>query len=161
MNRFYIHFLEWQDAARVGDQGPQSRALMSDEDHRRVDSDIVYKQVEIARRLNDAGRFQIICHPFEPESAHQIWLWHNEPQFKAVQKCYFLWLETRIDPFGDVIPCLYITTPAGNIMTDKFSDLWRGETLTSIRREIQRGLRPVCQKCCKLSRHWQNYLVHI
>lgn len=161
VNKFYIHFLEWQENSNSSEQSLTSRALMTESSHRFVDEDVVYKQIMELRSRAKKGGIEVYCHPFEPSSKEEISKWYNDPLFNKVKNCFCLWLEARIDPFGDIIPCLYITEPSGNIINDSFSDIWEGEKLKNIRYEIQRNLRPVCKKCCKLSRTWQNILVNL
>ena len=67
-------------------------------------------------------------------------------------RCYSVWLKSYLLPNGDVTPCPdYPDYIAGNILEQKFMDIWNGERYQKWRRELKgRKLFPVCYRCCDL-----------
>ena len=159
-DRFYLHFLEWQPESCISQEWA-ARAVSSAPERRAVDSELIYRQLEQIMVRQTESRMRVLCHPFTPRCADEIRLWYGDPQFNRVRNCFFLWMETRIDPFGNVLPCAYLTIPSGNILDEDFERIWSGEHLSRTRSEVQSQLTEFCYKCCKLSRSWQNLLVHI
>lgn len=160
IDEFFAHFIEWQDSTLCSQEIPR-RASMTAVHQTHVDAKLIYAQLEKCRDIFRDSKMHFRTHPISPTSAEEIDRWHTDPTYNAAQKCIFLWMETRIDPYGNMLPCLYLSDPIGNIMTSQFDDIWRSKRLGSIRIEIQRKLRPVCYKCCKLSRPWQRHLIHL
>ncbi len=53
----------------------------------------------------------------------------------------------RITPTGDVTPCPYLPTPAGNVRTQGFGQLWQGSPVLARFRLPQRRLQGKCGEC--------------
>ncbi|MFO7956553.1 MAG: radical SAM protein [Candidatus Brocadiia bacterium] len=62
--------------------------------------------------------------------------------------CVVPWMRADILPNGDVYPCIdfpdYIV---GNIRETSLMELWNGPRYVAFRRELQRGLLPICGRC--------------
>lgn len=63
--------------------------------------------------------------------------------------CLAPWMNTRILPNGDVIPCL--DSHWGNLREGSFEKAWNSETARSFRRALrERGVLEGCMRCCGL-----------
>jgi radical SAM protein with 4Fe4S-binding SPASM domain len=65
--------------------------------------------------------------------------------------CESIYFIAEVSPDGRVTPCRdYQDYAAGNINTQSFYDVWNGEEFKKFRREMKKGLMPVCSRCCGL-----------
>jgi radical SAM protein with 4Fe4S-binding SPASM domain len=65
--------------------------------------------------------------------------------------CESIYYIAEISPDGRVTPCRdYQDFTAGNINTQSFYDVWNGKEFKKFRREMKKGLMPVCTRCCGL-----------
>jgi len=65
--------------------------------------------------------------------------------------CESIYFIAEISPDGRVTPCRdYQDYTAGNINEESFYSVWNGENFKKFRREMQKGLMPVCTRCCGL-----------
>jgi len=76
----------------------------------------------------------------------------NPASFMGRKVCFSPWLNLDIRPNGDVTFCPdfpdYII---GNVLEEPFEKIWNGEKARKFRRFlIERGLFPVCSRCCGL-----------
>jgi radical SAM protein with 4Fe4S-binding SPASM domain len=66
-------------------------------------------------------------------------------------ECESIYFIAEISPDGRVTPCRdYQDYSAGNINEQSFYDIWNGEKFKTFRKEMQKGLMPVCTRCCGL-----------
>jgi len=66
-------------------------------------------------------------------------------------KCHSIYYTIEISPDGRVTPCRdYQDFDCGNINEQGFYDIWHGERYKKFRREMEKGLMPVCTRCCGL-----------
>jgi AdoMet-dependent heme synthase len=52
-----------------------------------------------------------------------------------------------ISPYGDVYPCVQLPQAAGNIRSEKFTDIWYGSSQLERLRAIRESLLPICSRC--------------
>jgi radical SAM protein with 4Fe4S-binding SPASM domain len=65
--------------------------------------------------------------------------------------CESIYFIAEISPDGRVTPCRdYQDYCCGNINESSFYDIWNGEKFKNFRREMTKGLMPVCTRCCGL-----------
>lgn len=69
---------------------------------------------------------------------------------KRCQSCGAVY-SLRVGPAGEIIHCAMIRRQFGTIIDDDPVTLWRGPMLAFRKALYQRGLHPVCYKCCKRS----------
>jgi MoaA/NifB/PqqE/SkfB family radical SAM enzyme len=75
-----------------------------------------------------------------------------------VNKCFYPWYASRINPSGDVYPCS-IDVRIGNITEASFKELWNSDKYVKFRRTLKREkLFPKCAKCCVLTKKFWSYL---
>ncbi len=66
-------------------------------------------------------------------------------------KCESIYYIAEISPDGRVTPCRdYQDYTCGNINEESFYDIWNGEKFKNFRKEMEKGLMPVCTRCCGL-----------
>jgi len=162
VDTLFFHFMEWQDESLLARCDKVSRAKMTQRDLLHINVDTLMTQVKKVVRFSKKLRTKIYFHPLHyPFTKFQLRQWYYNPKFSRVRKCLYLWLETRIDPYGWVLPCYYIDQPMGNIKEQELASIWNCEKYRVLRKQVSDGLLPMCYKCCKLSRQWQNFLFHI
>ncbi|HUI93272.1 MAG TPA: SPASM domain-containing protein [Chitinivibrionales bacterium] len=72
--------------------------------------------------------------------------WHCG--YPSCESIYFI---AEVSPDGRVTPCRdYQDYTCGNINDTPFYDVWNGEKFKTFRREMKKGLMPVCTRCCGL-----------
>jgi len=55
---------------------------------------------------------------------------------------------TTIAPNGDVLNCIHIRKPFGNILDKPFAEIWNSETANAFRRQLlKNNLTPLCENC--------------
>jgi radical SAM protein with 4Fe4S-binding SPASM domain len=65
--------------------------------------------------------------------------------------CQSIYHVAEISPDGRVTPCRdYQDYTCGNIYDQSFYDIWNGPKFKKFRWEMQKGLMPVCTRCCGL-----------
>jgi MoaA/NifB/PqqE/SkfB family radical SAM enzyme len=65
--------------------------------------------------------------------------------------CESIYFIAETSPDGRITPCRdYQDYTCGNINTQSFYDIWNGPEYKKFRREMQKGLMPVCTRCCGL-----------
>jgi radical SAM protein with 4Fe4S-binding SPASM domain len=65
--------------------------------------------------------------------------------------CESIYSIAEISPDGRVTPCRdYQDYSCGNICDKSFYDIWNGPEFKKFRREMKKGLMPVCTRCCGL-----------
>lgn len=66
-------------------------------------------------------------------------------------RCLSIYDSAEISPDGRVTPCRdYQDYECGNINEQSFFEVWNGEAFKRFRREMEKGLMPVCTRCCGL-----------
>lgn len=60
-------------------------------------------------------------------------------------------LISRIDPYGNVIPCHAIRKSFGNLLESSFEQIWNSQDFSEFRYNMaMNNLLPICENCCKL-----------
>jgi radical SAM protein with 4Fe4S-binding SPASM domain len=66
-------------------------------------------------------------------------------------RCDSIYVTAEISPDGRITPCRdYQDYTCGNINEQSFYDIWHGEKFKEFRRQMKKGLMPVCTRCCGL-----------
>jgi MoaA/NifB/PqqE/SkfB family radical SAM enzyme len=68
--------------------------------------------------------------------------------FDSNRRCISPWAYAAILPSGNVSPCLQYFM--GNLNEQGFKEIWNNEQYVQFRREVKKGLFPVCDRCCFL-----------
>ncbi len=65
--------------------------------------------------------------------------------------CHSIYHSAEISPDGRVTPCRdYQDYDCGNVNEQSFYEIWNGPAFKRFRREMKKGLMPVCARCCGL-----------
>ncbi len=65
--------------------------------------------------------------------------------------CYSIYCSAEISPDGRVTPCRdYQDYTCGNVNEQSFYEIWNGAAFKAFRQQMEKGLMPVCARCCGL-----------
>ena len=117
-----------------------------------VDAYIVAEQIKEIKAMSKHGK---VCIPhFLPdiECEQQIRRYYQDHSWHCgYPRCESIYYVAEISPDGRVTPCRdYQDFAAGNINEQGFYDIWNGDKFKKFRREMKKGLMPVCTRCCGL-----------
>lgn len=86
------------------------------------------------------------------ESEADIRRYYNDHTWDCgYPSCESIYFIAEVSPDGRVTPCRdYQDYSAGNINEQSFYDIWNGESFKQFRKEMKKGLMPVCTRCCGL-----------
>lgn len=86
---------------------------------------------------------------YEPREIKDLNAYYNT-QKPLCKYCHQPWGTARIDPYGNVYPC--IDYYYGNLTMQTFENIWKGEKANNFRKLLkQNKMFPACTKCCKLN----------
>ncbi|MBN1872311.1 MAG: radical SAM protein [Candidatus Omnitrophica bacterium] len=72
--------------------------------------------------------------------------------FSFINKCFYPWNNSRINPYGIVYPCS-INAHMGDLNKGRFDSIWNGVNYVNFRRRLKKkGLFSICSKCCVLDK---------
>ena len=116
-----------------------------------VDPKVAAEQVAEVRRISKgkASVPQFLPDFYTEESIRRYYAdhaWHcGYPSCKSIHHV------AEISPDGRVTPCRdYQDYTCGNINEQPFYDIWNSEKAKEFRRQMKKGLMPVCTRCCGL-----------
>ena len=126
-----------------------------------IDSLIISKQIEqicIKSRMYD---IPVYFHPlYLPIKKQEIEDWYSDACFHRVSKCLYPFMEARMDPYGNIYPCLDVSM--GNIKNQGLKEIWNNERYVNFRKKLKtEGIFPACSKCCMLGVPELKYLFSI
>jgi radical SAM protein with 4Fe4S-binding SPASM domain len=76
-------------------------------------------------------------------------------------RCFYPWLNMRVDPFGNVYPCS-VDVRLGSLRSSSARDVWNGEEYRSFRKALKKAdLFPMCARCCALGNRLWNKLPNL
>ena len=86
------------------------------------------------------------------ESVEDITRYYEDHSWDVgFSKCESIYHVVEVSPDGRVTPCRdYQDYEIGNINDTPFYELWNGEKAKDFRRGMDKGLMPVCTRCCGL-----------
>jgi radical SAM protein with 4Fe4S-binding SPASM domain len=116
-----------------------------------VDPAIIAQQISNIRELS---KTHASVAQFLPDiyTEQDIRRYYNDHSWDCgYPECESIYHVAEISPDGRITPCRdYQDYTAGNINTESFYDIWNGEAFKKFRREMKKGLMPVCTRCCGL-----------
>ncbi len=115
--------------------------------------DIVKGEFQTARTAAREKGISLLISPVLGENDFDRQIRYDPPAF--VRQCFHPWFASRIDPLGNVYPCV-ISTTLGNVREKSFPEVWNDTPYCEFRKLIRRRrLLPICTACCILNRpHW-------
>jgi radical SAM protein with 4Fe4S-binding SPASM domain len=116
-----------------------------------VDPRVTAEQIKALKAMSKGK----VCIPQilpDIESEAQIRRYYSDHSWHCgYPKCESIYYTAEISPDGRVTPCRdYQDFTAGNINEQAFYDIWNGAEFKRFRREMKKGLMPVCTRCCGL-----------
>jgi len=112
-------------------------------------ADVAAQAIEEARRLADERGLRMSVFPIPKPSPTELTSWFSSPPSTAFfQGCSYIYGSLRIDPSGNVIPC--VEHRLGNILEEDLLDIWNGSVYKSFRRQIAMAPIKACLRCCNM-----------
>ena len=159
LHPFYYGWFITEERAAIHEKVFQERFGCSPKNHRGylkscfndVDPKVAAQQIREIRSISKGHA----CVPqFLPdiETEAQISRYYSDHSWHCgYPNCESIYYIAEISPDGRVTPCRdYQDYTSGNINTQSFYDVWNGPEFKKFRREMDRGLMPVCSRCCGL-----------
>ncbi|KMQ52899.1 AstB/chuR/nirj-related protein [Chitinispirillum alkaliphilum] len=159
LHPFYYGWFITEERARLHESIHEERFGYKPKNHRGylkscfndVDPAETARQIAQIRTMSREG----MCSPqFLPdiETESQIRKYYADHSWHCgYPNCESIYFAAEISPDGRMTPCRdYQDYTAGNINEQTFYDIWNGEKYKKFRREMKKGLMPVCTRCCGL-----------
>ncbi|MBD3241661.1 MAG: hypothetical protein GF331_13810, partial [Chitinivibrionales bacterium] len=116
-----------------------------------VDPKVTAEQVEEVKRIS-RGRSSVPHFLPDIYTEEQIRRYYSDHTWHCgYPRCQSIYYIAEVSPDGRVTPCRdYQDYSCGNINEQGFYDIWHGEKFKEFRRQMKKGLMPVCTRCCGL-----------
>jgi MoaA/NifB/PqqE/SkfB family radical SAM enzyme len=116
-----------------------------------VDPAVTAEEVQAVFRASD-GHSSIPFFFPDIRSESDIRRYYEDHRWTAgYSHCYSIYCSAEISPDGRVTPCRdYQDYTCGNINEQSFYEVWNGAAFKEFRRQMEKGLMPVCARCCGL-----------
>jgi radical SAM protein with 4Fe4S-binding SPASM domain len=112
-------------------------------------ADVAVRAIGEARRLADDLGLRFSVFPVPDPTQAELTSWFSSPPSTAFFRgCSYIHSSLRIDPSGNVIPC--VEHRLGNILEEDLLDIWRGSAYESFRRQITVAPIKACLRCCNM-----------
>lgn len=117
-----------------------------------IKSDVLYAKMKdvLAKR----HRFPIDFYP--NFSLKGLKGYYQNPSYlpKVLGRCISPWMVAYVFPDGEVRPCLNFDYSYGNVIENKFTDLWNNASAIRFRKILKKNrIFPVCIRCTELYRY--------
>ena len=118
-----------------------------------IDPDALYNN--ITKILSVKHKFIVDFYPnFSREALMEYYIKTDYAGPGYSSRCASPWMAVYIFPDGEVKPCLNSSYSYGNIITDKFSNLWNNDKAVKFRSFLKKNrVFPVCARCTELYRY--------
>jgi radical SAM protein with 4Fe4S-binding SPASM domain len=159
LHPFYFGWFITEDRALLHEQVFEQRFGYKPKNHRGylkscfndVDPKVTAQQIAEVMKISKGHE----CVPqFLPDitSEAQIRQYYSDHAWHCgYPECESIYFIAEISPDGRVTPCRdYQDYSSGNVNEESFYSIWNGEKFKTFRREMQKGLMPVCTRCCGL-----------
>jgi radical SAM protein with 4Fe4S-binding SPASM domain len=116
-----------------------------------VDAEAAAKQIAEVLKISKGHSSvpQILPDIYEKEDIEK---YYNDHTWTCgYDRCHSIYHVVEVSPDGRVTPCRdYQDYTVGNINEKPFYEIWNGEKYKEFRRQLSKGLMPVCSRCCGL-----------
>jgi len=114
-----------------------------------LDVNILAEELEKIRAHSDFKKVDVKFLPDIDNSQLGNYYHKSETQVRPSSHCLSPWMNTRVLPNGDVIPC--IDSLWGNLKKDSFQETWNSKEALRFRKALKEpGVFPGCMRCCGL-----------
>ena len=139
---------------KMGSLKPENQNIS--DDIKQIDINILKESIRKAEEK--AKKYNVALNFRPPLKGDEIKKRFFDPDFSYCSKCFYPWLETRLDPRGNIYPCS-IDIPMGNIRDESLKTIWNGKKYRDFRKNLKKHkLLPACSKCCKLNNKLWSHL---
>jgi len=116
----------------------------------RFDASLAFASLRSAQELADRRQFKTTVYPVRNPDGEALNAWFSMPLTHRFYKgCTYIYENLRIDPEGNVIPCLEYKM--GNVLKQKLADIWDGPSYRAFRLHHTRlGPFDACLRCCNM-----------
>jgi len=112
-------------------------------------ADVATQALAAARELAKSLGLRMSVFPIPDPTPADLTSWFSSPPSAAFfQGCSYIYSSLRIDPSGNVIPC--VEHRIGNILEEDLLDIWRGSVYESFRAQIMKTPIKACLRCCNM-----------
>lgn len=126
----------------------------------KVDSSLLLRQIEVTCKKSKELDIPVYFEPlYLPIKKQEIEKYFSDEAFHRISKCLYPFMQTRMDPYGNIYPCLPLRI--GNIKEQNLKVLWNSELYRNFRKKLKKGIFPACNKCCSLGTSELKYLFSI
>lgn len=115
------------------------------------DSGTAISALGSARRAADASGIEMSVFPLPRPTAEQLdqWFGVSPPSAGFFEVCTYVESSLRIDPAGNVIPC--IENSVGNVLERDLGEIWSGPEYQLFRDHIHAAPIDACHRCCNMT----------
>jgi radical SAM protein with 4Fe4S-binding SPASM domain len=159
LHPFYFGWFITEERAALHEKVFESRFGFKPQNHRGylkscfndVAPKVTARQIRTIRRISE-GRSSVPQFLPDIESETEIRRYYSDHTWNCgYPNCESIYYIAEISPDGRITPCRdYQDYTAGNINEQSFYDVWNGDKFKTFRREMKKGLMPVCTRCCGL-----------
>jgi MoaA/NifB/PqqE/SkfB family radical SAM enzyme len=135
------HNARYGDLATVSEQNLQ--ALEN------LDVRILSEELKKIKNSSLCREIEVKCFPDLSFDGMKTYYQDSLSSIGKYRRCLSPWMNTRILPNGDVIPC--IDSFWGNLKKNNFFEIWNGDEAKRFRKALREaGTFPGCMRCCGL-----------
>lgn len=114
------------------------------------DAETAARALDLARDMAERANLPTSVYPLSNPNEDRLRAWYSMPLTdRFYQGCTYIHNNLRIDPEGNVIPCL--EHKVGNILETELSEIWTGTPYQMFRHHhMQDGPLTACLRCCNM-----------
>lgn len=139
--------------ALVSELGADAISFQLLSEHRKAhgfDAETAFLSLEAARvRALEIG-LPLEVYPLSRPDPIDLGDWFGTRSTRFYRSCRYIHANLRIDPQGNVMPCL--EHRIGNVLEEDLKEIWNGEVYSSFRRSLtEKGPFSACLRCCNMT----------
>lgn len=142
---------EMVDFAREHGADELTFQLLSEKNYESpFDAETAARCLNLARERADQAGLRTAVYPLTNPNEERLRAWFSMPLTDRFYRgCAYIHNNIRIDPAGNVIPCL--EHKVGNILETDLAEIWRGQAYEIFRHQHERsGPFAACLRCCNM-----------
>jgi MoaA/NifB/PqqE/SkfB family radical SAM enzyme len=136
-------------AGNYGVDGVSVQLLSERQYHTTIDAETAADSLRIGSAIAAELGLPISTYPAPLSTADELRAWFSSPLTdRFYGGCSYIHHTLRIDPEGNVIPCL--EHRMGNILEQELAEIWDGDLYRAFRAHIVRSPVEACLRCCNM-----------